>query len=64
MRMSEIAGLASLVLRMATRHSDRLCVNLLTMALISFVLLGALLLGQGIAQEADRAAGRGPAPSP
>jgi len=58
MRMSEMAGLAGLVLRMATRHSGRLCVNLLSMALISFVLLGALLLGEGIAREAARAAGR------
>jgi len=58
MRMSERVGVAGLAVRMATRHSGRLCVHLLTTALISFVLLGALLLGQGIAQEAARAAGR------
>lgn len=58
MRISERIGLAGLVLRMATRRSGRLCINLLAMALISFLLTGALLLGQGIAQGATRGAGQ------
>jgi len=56
--MSERGGVAGLAVRMATRPGGRLCTNLLTMALISFVLVSALLLGQGITQEASRAAGR------
>jgi len=58
MKVNEQVGLACLVLRMATRHPGRLSAHLLTMALISFLLVGALLLGQGIAREAARTAGR------
>jgi len=58
MRMKERSGVASLLMRMATRPGSRLCTQLLTLALISFVLAGALLLGDGIAREAARAAGR------
>jgi putative ABC transport system permease protein len=56
--MSERRGLAGLVVRMATRQTGRLSARLLAMALISFVLVGLLLLGQGIARESARAAGR------
>lgn len=58
MRMSERMGPAGLAVRMATRQTGRLSARLPAMALISFVLLGALLLGQGVARESARAAGR------
>lgn len=49
---------ASLLVQMTMRPAGRLFARLLALTLISSVLAGALLLGQGIAQEAARAAGR------
>lgn len=58
MHERERGGFAGLALRMAMGRTDRFFAHLLAMALIAFVLAGALLLGQGIAQESARSAGR------
>jgi putative ABC transport system permease protein len=56
--LSEQFGVAGLVLRIATRPPGRFFANGLIMALISFFLAGALLLGQGIEEGAARGVGR------
>lgn len=56
--MSEQFGVAGLALRIATRPRDRFFANALMIALISFFLAGALLLGQGIEEGASRGVGR------